>query len=77
MRRNFAQNLCIQTVSERVDEGRKQAQVRRVIRFGRKLKLTFTPYQRREALVRREAGEAGLNWPKQQRHQSTISAPRA
>jgi DNA invertase Pin-like site-specific DNA recombinase len=36
-------------------EGRKRAQARGV-RFGTKLKLT--PHQRREALARREAGEA-------------------
>jgi DNA invertase Pin-like site-specific DNA recombinase len=39
----------------RTDEGRKRAQARGV-RFGRKLKLTA--HQRREALARREAGEA-------------------
>jgi DNA invertase Pin-like site-specific DNA recombinase len=37
------------------DEGRQRARARG-IRFGRKLKLT--PHQRREALARREAGEA-------------------
>jgi DNA invertase Pin-like site-specific DNA recombinase len=42
-------------IKARTDEGRKRAQARGV-RFGRKLKLT--PYQRREALARREAGEA-------------------
>jgi DNA invertase Pin-like site-specific DNA recombinase len=39
----------------RTDEGRKRAKARGV-RFGRKQKLT--PHQRREALARREAGEA-------------------
>jgi DNA invertase Pin-like site-specific DNA recombinase len=39
----------------RTDEGRERAKTRGV-RFGRKLKLT--PHQRREALARREAGEA-------------------
>jgi DNA invertase Pin-like site-specific DNA recombinase len=39
----------------RTDEGRVRAKARGV-RFGRKLKLT--PHQRREALARREAGEA-------------------
>jgi DNA invertase Pin-like site-specific DNA recombinase len=39
----------------RTDEGRKRAQARGV-KFGRKLKLTA--HQRREAIARREAGEA-------------------
>lgn len=39
----------------RTDEGRKRAKARGV-RFGRKPKLT--QHQRREALARREAGEA-------------------
>jgi DNA invertase Pin-like site-specific DNA recombinase len=39
----------------RTDEGRERAKARGV-KFGRKLKLT--PHQRREALARREAGEA-------------------
>ena len=39
----------------RTNEGRERAKARGV-RFGRKLKLT--PHQRREALARREAGEA-------------------
>ena len=39
----------------RTKEGRERAKARGV-RFGRKLKLT--PHQRREALARREAGEA-------------------
>jgi DNA invertase Pin-like site-specific DNA recombinase len=39
----------------RTDEGRKRAQARGV-KFGRKLKLTV--HQRREAIARREAGEA-------------------
>ena len=39
----------------RTSEGRKRAQERGV-RFGRKPALT--PYQKREALARREAGEA-------------------
>jgi DNA invertase Pin-like site-specific DNA recombinase len=42
-------------IKARTDEGRKRAQARGV-RFGRKLKLT--PHQRREAVARREAGEA-------------------
>jgi DNA invertase Pin-like site-specific DNA recombinase len=42
-------------IRARTDEGRKRAQARGV-RFGRKQKLT--PHQRREALARREAGEA-------------------
>jgi DNA invertase Pin-like site-specific DNA recombinase len=42
-------------IRARTDEGRKRAQARGV-KFGRKLKLT--PHQRREALARREAGEA-------------------
>jgi DNA invertase Pin-like site-specific DNA recombinase len=42
-------------IKARTDEGRMRAQAQGV-RFGRKLKLT--PHQRREALVRREAGEA-------------------
>ena len=39
----------------RTDEGRKRAQARGV-KFGRKLKLTL--HQHREAIARREAGEA-------------------
>jgi DNA invertase Pin-like site-specific DNA recombinase len=39
----------------RTDEGRKRAKAKGV-RFGRRLQLT--PHQRREALARREAGEA-------------------
>ena len=42
-------------IRARTDEGRKRAQARGV-RFGRKLKLSV--HQRREALARREAGEA-------------------
>ena len=42
-------------IKARTAEGRKRAQARGV-RFGTKLKLT--PHQRREALARREAGEA-------------------
>jgi DNA invertase Pin-like site-specific DNA recombinase len=42
-------------IRSRTDEGRKRAQARG-IRFGRKPALT--PHQRREALARREAGEA-------------------
>jgi DNA invertase Pin-like site-specific DNA recombinase len=45
-------------IRARTDEGRKRAQARGV-KFGRKLKLT--PHQRREALARREAGEALTN----------------
>jgi DNA invertase Pin-like site-specific DNA recombinase len=42
-------------IKARTDEGRKRAQSRGV-RFGRELKLTL--HQRREAIARREAGEA-------------------
>jgi DNA invertase Pin-like site-specific DNA recombinase len=42
-------------IRSRTDEGRRRAKARGV-KFGRKLKLT--PHQRREALARREAGEA-------------------
>jgi DNA invertase Pin-like site-specific DNA recombinase len=42
-------------IMARTNEGRERAKARGV-RFGRKLKLT--PHQRREALARREAGEA-------------------
>ena len=42
-------------IKARTDEGRKRAQARGV-RFGRKVKLTT--HQRKEALARREAGEA-------------------
>jgi DNA invertase Pin-like site-specific DNA recombinase len=42
-------------IRARTDEGRKRAQARGV-KFGRKLKLTA--HQRREAIARREAGEA-------------------
>jgi DNA invertase Pin-like site-specific DNA recombinase len=42
-------------IKARTAKGRKRAQARGV-RFGTKLKLT--PHQRREALARREAGEA-------------------
>src|SRR5271170_3710059 len=42
-------------IKARTDEGRKRAQAQGV-RFGRKLKLT--KHQRREAIARREAGEA-------------------
>jgi DNA invertase Pin-like site-specific DNA recombinase len=42
-------------IKARTDEGRKRAQARGV-KFGRKVRLT--PHQRREALARREAGEA-------------------
>jgi hypothetical protein len=42
-------------IKAQTDEGKKRAKVAGV-RFGRKLKLT--PHQRREALARREAGEA-------------------
>jgi DNA invertase Pin-like site-specific DNA recombinase len=42
-------------IKARTDKGRKRAKAAGV-RFGRKLKLT--PHQRREALARREAGEA-------------------
>jgi DNA invertase Pin-like site-specific DNA recombinase len=42
-------------IKARTDEGRKRAQARGV-RFGRRQKLTV--HQRKEALVRRDAGEA-------------------
>jgi DNA invertase Pin-like site-specific DNA recombinase len=42
-------------IKARTDEGRTRAKARGV-KFGRKLKLT--PFQIKEALARREAGEA-------------------